>query len=179
MAERAHVTSVDALESFRSSLVLYRSKARPTLEEVSAEVTRTRLWVENDQRRHWENEARRRSKALQEARQALFSATLTKLREATAAEIMAVNRAKRSMEEAETKLAVIKKWTREFDSQMGPLVKQLQSLEGTLANDLPQAIAYLTESIKTLAAYSETAPPSAAEGSRTNSENESLKGAEE
>src|SRR5258708_15920818 len=112
MAERAHVTSVDALESFRSSLVLYRSKARPTLEEVSAEVTRTRLWLENDQRRHWENEARRRSKALQEARQALFSATLTKLREATAAEIMAVNRSKRSMDEAEAKLALTKNSTR-------------------------------------------------------------------
>ena len=48
MPERAHVTSLEALESFRASLILYVSKARPTLEEVSADVVRTRLWLEND-----------------------------------------------------------------------------------------------------------------------------------
>ncbi len=158
MAERAHVTSVDALEAFRSSLILYRSKARPTLEEVAAEVNRTRNWLEHDQRRHWEHEAKRRHKELEEARQALFSANLTNLREATTAEIVAVGRAKRAVEEAEAKLAMIKKWSREFDTRLGGLVKQLQSLEANLANDVPKAIAYLTEAIKTLAAYAETNP---------------------
>ncbi len=42
MPERAHVTSVDALESFRANLIIYLSKARPTLEEVSADVQRMR-----------------------------------------------------------------------------------------------------------------------------------------
>ena len=64
MPERAHVTSVDALESFRASLIVYLSKARPTLEEVSADVQRTRGWLEDEQRTHWENELRRRSRAL-------------------------------------------------------------------------------------------------------------------
>ena len=45
MPERAHVTSVDALELFRSQLIVYLSKARPALDEVSAEVVRTRVWL--------------------------------------------------------------------------------------------------------------------------------------
>ena len=67
MPERAHVTSVDALEAFRANLIVYLSKARPTLEEVSADVQRTRGWLEGEQRTYWESELRRRSQALQEA----------------------------------------------------------------------------------------------------------------
>ena len=40
MAERAQVTSVEAIESFRASLIVFLSKVRPTLEEVSDEVMR-------------------------------------------------------------------------------------------------------------------------------------------
>ena len=63
MPDRAHVTSVDALESFRANLIIYLSKARPTLDEVSADVQRIHGWLENEQRTHWENELRRRSRA--------------------------------------------------------------------------------------------------------------------
>ena len=79
MPDRAHVTSVDALESFRANLIVYLSKARPTLEEVSADVQRMRGWLESEQRTHWENELRQRSQALEEAQQALFSSKLSTL----------------------------------------------------------------------------------------------------
>ena len=62
MAEKAQVTSLEALDTFRSQLIVYLSQARPALEEVGAEVLRTRMWLENDQRTHWENELRRRLK---------------------------------------------------------------------------------------------------------------------
>ena len=101
MPERAHVTSVEALESFRSNLIVYLSKARPALEEVSADVQRMRGWLEGEQRTYWESEVRRRSQAWQEARQTLFSAKLSGLREASAAEQMTVQRTKRALDEAE------------------------------------------------------------------------------
>ena len=41
--QRAHVDSVDALEAFRTTLLVYVSKARPTVEDVSADVLRTKL----------------------------------------------------------------------------------------------------------------------------------------
>ena len=46
MQQQAKVTSVDALENFRASLILFLSKAKPALEEVMHEVVRTRLWIE-------------------------------------------------------------------------------------------------------------------------------------
>ena len=162
MPDRAHVTSVDALEAFRTNLIIYLSKARPTLEEVSADVQRMRGWLENDQRAHWEGEARRRGRALEEAQQALFSSRLSRMREASAAEQMAVQRTKRAVDEAEAKLRMLKQWRRVFDNRVDPLVKQMEKLHTVLAHDMVQAVAFLTQAISTLDAYAEVAPTPAA-----------------
>ena len=59
MPQKAHVTSVDALEAFRANLITYVSKARPTLEEVSADVMRAKQWLQTEQRTRLEAEVRR------------------------------------------------------------------------------------------------------------------------
>jgi len=162
MPQKAHVTSLDALESFRSKLIVYLSQARPALDEVSAEVVRTRMWLENDQRVHWENQIRRRSKEMEQAQQALFSARLGVLQQATAAEQMAVHRAKEALGEADLKLRTLKRWDREFEGRVQPLVKQMEKLHMVLSTDMVKAVAYLTETIKTLAAYAERSSPAGA-----------------
>jgi hypothetical protein len=159
MPDRAHVSSVDALESLRSSLIVYVSKARPTLEEVSADVQRTRGWLEGEQRTYWENEFKRRHRALEEAQAAVFRSRISNLREVSAAEQMDVRRAKRDLDEAEAKLRVVKQWGRVFDSRVGPLVKQMEKLHTVLTNDMVLAIAYLKQAIDTLHNYAEIIPP--------------------
>jgi hypothetical protein len=161
MPDRAHVTSVDALESFRSSLIVYLGKARSTLEEVSSDVQRMRSWLENDQRMYWEGELRRRSRDLQEAQQALFSSRLSQLREASAAEQMAVQRAKRALDEADAKLRMVKQWNRVFENRASPLVKQMEKLHTVLTQDMVQAAAFLAQAIQTLHAYADLVPPAA------------------
>ena len=163
MPPRAHVTSVEAIESFKASLIIYLSKARPALEEVSADVLRTRLWLENDQRIYWENQVRLRTRQVEEAQAALFSATLSSLRQATAADHLAVHKAKRAREDAVTKLRLLKQWNRQFDSRVEPLVKQMEKLHTVLSNDMVQALAYLTQTVNALAAYAGIAPPSGAD----------------
>lgn len=164
MPEQARVTSVEALEAFRTSLILYVSKARPTLEEVSSDVVRTRLWLENDQRTYWRGEIRRRTKELEEAKETLYRASLASLRHPTVAEQMAVRRAKESLEEAESKLKLIRKWTRDFDSRVEPMARHLEKLHTVLSNVLPRAVAQLGAFIKTLEVYAETARSGAPAG---------------
>jgi hypothetical protein len=161
MPDQARVTSLEALQTFRSNLIVYLGQARPLLEEVSASVLRTHLWLENEQRTHWENQIRRRLKELQQAQQALFSAKLGSLGHEMSAEQLAVHRAKRSVEESETKLKVVKRWDREYDGRAQPLVKQMEKLHTVLAMDMVQAVAYLTQVINTLAAYAEVKGPGA------------------
>jgi predicted ATPase len=161
MPDRAHVSSVDALEAFRASLILYLSKARPALEEISADVQRTRTWLESDRSTYWANEMRRRGRALQEAQQALFSAKLATFREAGSVEQMMVHRAKRALDEADAKLRTVRQWNRVFDNRVGPIVKQMEKLHTVLANDMTQAVAFLAQAIRTLDAYADIAPSSA------------------
>lgn len=165
MPDKAQVTSLEALETFRSHLIVYLSQARPALEEVSAEVMRTRIWLESEQRTRWENELRRRSKTLEQAQQALFSSRLGALRHETAAEQMAVHRAKRAVEEADAKLRVIKKWNREFEGRVQPMAKQTEKLHTVFTNDMVKAVTFLAQAINTLAAYADTKPAASATAS--------------
>jgi len=153
MAERAQVTSVEAIAAFRAHLIVYLSKARPALEEVSSEVIRTRIWMENDQRRFWQNELRTRSKKLERVQAELFSASLSKLQQASAAQQMAVRKARDAVHEAEGKLAMLKKWDRELENHTDPFMKQINQLQHSLVTDMPRAIAYLDQVIRTLDAY--------------------------
>jgi len=159
MAERAQVTSVEAIEAFRSHLILFLSKARPSLEEVSSDVLRTRLWIQNDQRRYWENELRIRGKKLERAKGELFGARLSVLEEADAAKQMMVRRAQEAVHEAEGKLAALKKWDRELENRSEPYVKQVNQLHDYLTTDMSRAVAYLSEVIKSLEAYAEVLRP--------------------
>jgi hypothetical protein len=158
MPQKAQVTSLEAIELFRSNLIVYLSQARPALDEVSAEVLRARVWLEDEQRLHWESQMRRRIKELEQAQQALFSARLGVLRNETAAVQFAVHRAKEALSQADLKLRIIKKWTREFEGRVQPLVKQMEKLHMVLSNDMVKAVNYLSQVINTLAAYAEIAP---------------------
>jgi DNA repair ATPase RecN len=168
VSQQANVTSTDVIQDFRSSLVVYVSKARPTLEEVGSEVLRLKMWLQNDQRMNLEMLMRRRYKELESAQSALASARIASLRTDTSAEQLAVQRARRNLEEVETRLKRLKHWNREFDSQVEPLLKQLDKLHTTLSNDMVMAIAHLGRVVETLSAYADikpaTAGPDAAPG---------------
>jgi hypothetical protein len=153
MAESAQVTSVDAIEAFRASMVLFLSKARPALQQVSAEVLRTRIWVQTTQRQHWEHQLRLRYRKLEEAREALFNARISQFQQSTVLENMAVQRAQRAVAEAEEKLALLKKWGNDFENRADPLVKQLEQFHGYLATEFADGVVLLAQLIKSLDAY--------------------------
>jgi DNA repair exonuclease SbcCD ATPase subunit len=162
MAIQAKVTSLDALESFRANLIVFLTTAHRCVDEVGDEVRRTRSWLQNEQRTHWEGELKRRRRVLEQVEQELFSAKLSGLRETTAAQQNAVIKSKRAVEEAEEKLRAVKHWNRNFESCSDPLVKQMESLRYYLDHDMPKALAFLVQAQKTLEAYTEIPAPQAA-----------------
>lgn len=166
MAVQAQVTSVEAIESFRASLIVFLSKVRPTLEEVSDEVMRLQFWLQNDQRRHWESELRKRGLKLEEAKRERFNTALSHLQEATALQHMAVQRAEHAVRDAEEKLDTLKRWERGLEDRTAPMVKQLEEFQGFLTVEMGKAVTQLVQTIKALEAYTklgdsgrEGAPP--------------------
>ena len=159
MSERAQITSVEAIESFRASVIIFLGQARPVLEEVGNEMSRMQLWLQEDQRRVWETELRRRERRLEEAKQELYNATLSSLQTGNTALLqMTVQRTHRAVEEARAKLAMLKKWGRELENRTAPLLKQTEQLQGFLATDMSRAVAYLDQVLKALEAYQNVTP---------------------
>jgi len=164
MATQAKITSVEAIELFRAALIVFTSQARPALEEISSEMTRMRLWLENDQRRFWENERRTRSKKMEQAQQELFTARLSDFQETTSLLQMTFNRAQRAVRNAEEKLLRLKKWDRELDNRSAPLLKEVEQMHGFLTSEIPRATAYLSQVVRALDAYTDAGAPGKPEG---------------
>jgi DNA-binding Lrp family transcriptional regulator len=136
MAEQAKVTSIEALESFRSALIIFLTDSRRSLDEVGDAVRRTKQWLENDLRTKWEAEIRKRTKVLSEAQQELFGSKISNLKTASAQKEEAVRKARRAVAEAEEKLRNVKKWNKNYDSIVEPMIKQLEGLRGYLDHDV-------------------------------------------
>jgi hypothetical protein len=158
MTPRAKVTSVEAIASFRSSLIVYTGKARASVEEAGEEIKRTRSWLLDERRSHWEKEILRRRKQLEEAEQELFTARLGKLRAETAAQVAAVQRARRACREAEEKREAVRRWNREFENRVQPLIRQVDQLHTFLTSDISKAAAQLENVLRALELYASTKP---------------------
>jgi hypothetical protein len=158
MPEHAKVTSLEAIEDFRARLIVYRDKAARVLDEVSDEVTRARIWVESDRPVHWQNQIRRLTRELEQAQQELFSAQLSGLRDASYAQQATVQKARRSIRDAEDKVKLAKQWQRQFDQRVESPARQVEKLRHLLTHDLGLAVAWLNEMTKTLSAYAGLSP---------------------
>ena len=67
MAKQVKVTSIETLDAFRSSLILFLSKAGSAVEEAGDEVRRTRVWLQQEQRMKWEGVLKRQRRQLEQA----------------------------------------------------------------------------------------------------------------
>jgi hypothetical protein len=153
--EQAKVTSLDALEAFRSATIVFLTKGKRAVDQATDEVRRTRQWVEGDRKLFWETEFRKRSRALERAEQELVSARFSEFNETMQLQKAAVRKAKAALDEASDKLRNIKKWTHNFDGVFDPLVKRLDTLRQYLEHDMPKAVAYLGQAQITLESYTE------------------------
>jgi chromosome segregation ATPase len=156
MSVQAKVTSVEALDVFRASLMIFQAKARRSVDDATDELRRTRMWLQHEQRTRWENELKKRCRTLEQAEQELISAKLSSLRDNITFQQNAVRKAKAAVAEAEEKLRHIKKWNQNFDAIADPMAKRLEGLRQFLDYNLPKGITYLVQAARTLDAYAET-----------------------
>ncbi|GAT35435.1 hypothetical protein TSACC_3501 [Terrimicrobium sacchariphilum] len=162
MSDQAKVSSIEAIEEFRSRVIVYVNQAHSRLDEVGDEVRRTRSWLQTEQRMHWEGEIRRRKRVLDQAEAELMNSRLSSMKDSNTLQMLAVTRARLSLQEAEGKLLNVKRWFRVYESQVSPLLKKLESLRSVLDREMPKALAYLLQIENALEAYAESGPVAAA-----------------
>lgn len=162
MADQARISNLDAIESFRSALIVFISKTRQSLEMAQDSVKKTRAWLQTEQPFYWTTQIKQRQKKLDQAQQELMSARMSEFVDAPGAQQMAVRKAKAALEEAQGKLERTKAWARDYDRSVDPLSRKLDGLRDFIENDLGLAVAYLVEIQKILQAYNEAPAPAPA-----------------
>jgi hypothetical protein len=167
MATEAKVRSLDALESFRSSLIVFLTKARRSVDQVGEEMKRTRAWLMNEQRVHWMEQVRKCARKLDQVNGELMTARLSSFQDNISGQQQAVRKAKVALQHAEEKLATVKRWNRDFDRMADPLARKLETLRHFLEHVMPEGVSQIGQLHRLLESYTDTAllgslPPPAA-----------------
>lgn len=155
MAERAKVTSIEALESFRSALVRYQNQAKRALDDVGGELKRTRDWLNFERRTFWQGQIKRAQRRMEQAEAELVTARFSAMKDDHSAQQLAVKKARRALDEVELRMQLTKRWIRDFDSVVAPAGRQLDGLHDRLAQEFPKAIAAIGRTIQVLQEYAQ------------------------
>jgi len=142
VADQANVGDVEAIERFRSSL-----------DEVSDEVKRTRIWLQTDQKLALQHEMKRRQRNLEQLEQEMFTARLSKLASAKTGAQMQINNQRREIRELEDKMRAVAAWLRNYDSLVETEARKVEKLRHFLDIDMKKANVFLSESVKHLSDY--------------------------
>jgi hypothetical protein len=158
MPAQAKVSSTDALDAFRSSLIIYLERARHILDDVQHDVLRTRMWLQHDQQPHWKKQIRLRGHELAQAEQELLTARLSEQGEAVRDRRRAVERARTRLGEAESALERVQRWLRQYDHEIDPHSRSTNPLRQLLDHNLVKAVALLSQTTRVLADYAVVSP---------------------
>ncbi|MBL9133001.1 MAG: hypothetical protein JNG86_17460 [Verrucomicrobiaceae bacterium] len=162
MADQARISNLDAIDSFRSALIVFIEKARQSLDAAQDAVKKTRGWLQTEQPQFWSAQIRTRQKKLDQAQSELMSARMSEFIDSPTVQQMAVRKCRYALEEAQQKLDRTKAWARDYDRTVDPLARKLDGLRTYIDDDLAQAIAQLAEIQRLIAAYNESPAPAAA-----------------
>lgn len=163
MGERANVDSIESLKSLRQTLVKFAEAANTALGEADSDVNRVINWLETEQVSRWQSQVRLRSDLVNKAKDALREKQLYKSptggRQSTVDEEKALKLAIRRLEEAEQKLASVRKYSRLIGREQHQFRGSIQRFGTVVQVDVPNARARLDRMIGQLEQYASTAPP--------------------
>jgi hypothetical protein len=164
MNRTANVHSIDALDRFRAALCSFGEGADLSLTMLRLELDRFVDWLEHDQLKYWQHEIRLREDRLGEAKTDLhrcLAATIDPERTPSCyQEKKAVALAKQRLEEAEDKLAAVRRWIPPVRQAVLEYRMRAEPLASALLSDLPKAVSLLEQLARRLAEYAELAAPS-------------------
>lgn len=158
MARKADVRSLEALKQAKAAIAEFRETARASLAEAYSEAQRTLWWLQQSQATYWQQELRRRTEKINQAKSDLYRAQLASMDpEATCLEQRkAVEHAQRAVREAEEKIKAVKHWSIQLDRELTIYRGQTQGINHALEADLPKAEAALSLMTDRLDAYIRT-----------------------
>lgn len=163
MGEFARVDSIDALKDLRIALCKFGEVVRISLDEAEAEIKRVSVWLRQDQYKYWTAQVRKRTELMNRAKLALKRREEERTplggRYSCVDERKALALAKKRLEEAEEKLANVRRWVRDLEREAFTYKAAARGLAETVEAGVPRALATLDNMIVALEAYAGLRPP--------------------
>jgi hypothetical protein len=166
MSSQASVKSIDTLKDLRVALALYSEDTLGAIGSVEAEVRRTLRWLQEEQPVYWQNQIKRRREEVSSARAEVFKKNLQKRADYNppmSEQKDNLRKAEASLQDAEKRLAAVKKWQPLFKHAVLEYHASVQRIKDISAGDVPRAVNLLSRMIDSLEAYLRVTPPSGLE----------------
>ncbi|MGA2061371.1 MAG: hypothetical protein ABSG67_12885 [Thermoguttaceae bacterium] len=163
MGQPARVKSIDALQAVSAALVCFHDDACSALDDLDMEIRRALQWIGQDCRQYWREELRLSRDGVTEARLQLENARMfRRIAEEHGSfveEKKALERAKRRMQIAESKVEAIPHWAILIERAVNEYRASRSQFASWLESDFPRAVAVLSRMISDLEAYIRLATP--------------------
>ncbi len=155
MRQAASVSSINALKDFKRALDTFASIIRTALGEAQSDLQRTTWWVQQDRLTHWQVQKRKRMTQLAQAKSELFRSQVASPDQRVPAtlERKAVDQAHQRLDEAQTKLASIKRWSRVLEREVILYKGHCQQIARAVEGDVPAALLRLDKMVGALEKY--------------------------
>ena len=144
MSDSARIDDIDVLKRFRRALWKFAETANVAIGDAESEAQRVLLWLETEQRSYWEHQLRLRYEALMKAKDALRQKKLYKdstgKYPSAVDEEKAVALAQRRMEEAEQKIAAVRRYIPRLQRELQLYKGSVQRFATTVQVDIPSAV---------------------------------------
>ncbi|MBI3865108.1 MAG: hypothetical protein HY290_24810 [Planctomycetia bacterium] len=168
MSSSAHVTSIDAVGTFRTALRTFQDQAAHALVALEEQARRALQWLEHEAPLYWRGQIRNCYDEVARARTALETCRMRAVgdhRPACLEEQEALRHAQRWLREAEDKLEAVRHWTQkvreELDEYRGRMMRSRHCVE----NAVPKSLALLDRTLSTLDSYVDRPAPVEVSGS--------------
>jgi hypothetical protein len=162
MSSQASVRSIDTLKDLRVALALYGEDTLGAIGAVEAEVRRTLRWLQEERPVYWQEQIKRRREQVTMARAEVFRKNLQKRPDYNppmSEQKENLRKAEASLQDAEKRLAAVKKWQPLFKQAVLEYHASVQRIKDLAAGDIPRAANLLSRIIDSLEAYLRVAPP--------------------
>ncbi len=156
MSQSANVKSIQVIRDFKVALANFSDDARNALSSTEMEVRRVRNWLTRDQLTYWQAQIKRRNEELSIARTELHRRRLSQQGSDAVSDTdqkEAMRLAQRRLQEAEQKLATVKRWIPILEHAISEYHAASQPLGDRLSGNLVASLALLERMANMLDQY--------------------------
>src|SRR4051812_11175698 len=166
MSNPARVESIEALKMFRRAIIKFIEAATVAMGDAESEMQRRLNWLENEQDSYWQGQIKKRTEDVAKAKDAVRQKELFKdfagRTPSADQEKKALRIALQRLEEAERKLAAVRRYAKKLPKEIEVYKGTAQRFATTVQSDLPVAAGKLDAMIRKLEEYAALGPAAAA-----------------